>query len=92
MRNVAANPTTRYRIDDRAHIDLRRLLRRIDPALRIVGVYHSHPETDPVPSPTDTAEGMYPEWAHVIVGLRDRRARLAAFRIAGGLAREIQVR
>jgi proteasome lid subunit RPN8/RPN11 len=90
MRNVAAS-RTRYRIDDRAHIALRRALRPIAPALEIVGVYHSHPAGDPVASPTDVAEAMYPEWVHVIIGLRGGRARVQAFRIANGRARALEV-
>lgn len=85
MSNVAEG-TTRYRLDDRGHIELRRLLREFRPPLAIVGVYHSHPAGAPVPSETDVAEAHYPEWIHVIVGLGSGRARLAAFRIAGGHA------
>lgn len=91
MRNVAGS-STRYRIDDAAHIELRRVLRRLTPALEIVGVYHSHPAGDPRASPTDIAEAMYAEWVHVIVGLGGGRAQVRAFRIARGRAREIEVR
>ena len=90
MRNVAGSPT-RFRIDDREHIALRRALRPIAPALEIVGVYHSHPKGDPVASPTDVAEAMYPRWVHVIIGLRGGRARVQAFRIAKGRARALEI-
>jgi proteasome lid subunit RPN8/RPN11 len=53
---------TRYRIDDAAHVGLRRVLRGFVPAISIVGVYHSHPAGDAVPSPSDIAEAMYPDW------------------------------
>jgi proteasome lid subunit RPN8/RPN11 len=88
MRNVAASPT-RYRLDDRAHIDLRKTLRAFRPPLAIVGVYHSHPEGRPDPSPTDLAEAHYPEWVHVIVG---GGRQLRAFRIVGGRARRLLLR
>lgn len=79
MRNVARGQA-RYRIDDGDHLAVRRLLRRLEPALDIVGVYHSHPRGPARPSARDEAEAYYPEWVHVIVGLAPRLA-VRAFRI-----------
>lgn len=81
----------RYRIDDRAHIQLRRLLRGAAPPLEIVGVYHSHPAGDAVPSATDVAEAMYPGWIYMIVGLK-RPAAIRAFRVRGRAVRELTIR
>jgi len=50
MRNISASPRVRFRIDPREHIVLRRELRRLSPALEIVGVYHSHPAGPAEPS------------------------------------------
>ncbi len=91
MPNVAARPT-RYRIDDRAHIEVRRLLRRFAPALAVVGVYHSHPAGRAEPSPRDIDEAMYPDWAYVIVGLAHRPPRVRGFRIRGGRVVELRLR
>lgn len=88
-RNVARG-RTRYRIDDRAHIALRRTLRRFSPPLEIVGVYHSHPAGDARPSPADIAESFYPEWTHVIVGLR-RTVAVRGYRLAGGRADRVVI-
>jgi proteasome lid subunit RPN8/RPN11 len=88
MANVERS-AVRYRIDDRAHIDLRRSLRTFRPALVIIGVYHSHPNGRAEPSPTDVAQAMYPEWTHVIVGLAGARPAVRAFRITGGTARAV---
>ena len=90
MPNVAPGET-RYRVDDRAHIELRKLLRQFAPPLGIVGVYHSHPNGRAEPSPSDVAEAMYPEWIHVIVGLGGGAARVRAFRIARGRVRPVAV-
>lgn len=90
MRNASGGRTT-YRIDDRDHIDVRRLLRNVSPALEIVGVYHSHPDGPARPSETDIAGAHYPEWVHVIVGLSPK-AELRAYRIARGRAVELRVR
>jgi proteasome lid subunit RPN8/RPN11 len=82
----AAKSRVRYRIDDRAHIELRRTLRRFEPPLAIRGVYHSHPAGGASPSETDLAEALYPEWVYVIVGLGKARPEIRAFRIRRGRA------
>jgi proteasome lid subunit RPN8/RPN11 len=81
--------TTRYRIDDRAHIDLRRTIRTFTPPLEILGVYHSHPAGDPIPSETDVAQAFYADWIHVIVGLGRATAACRAYRIAHGRVRAV---
>ena len=91
MKNVEAG-LTRYRVDDRAHIELRRWLRTFAPALEILGVYHSHPAGDAVASPTDIAESMYPDWIHLIVGLKPRQPVVRAFRIQRQRAFEMRIR
>jgi proteasome lid subunit RPN8/RPN11 len=35
---------------------------------RVVGAYHSHPETPPVPSPRDLEEATYTEFVYLICG------------------------
>ena len=82
--NVAANPAAEYRVDDAAHIELRRTLRRLSPAIEIVGVYHSHPAGPAQPSPRDVEHAHYPEWIHVIVGFRAGRAEVRAYRLRRG--------
>jgi len=91
MTNIAEGHT-RYRIDDAAHLALRRLVRGFAPALSIIGVYHSHPAHDPRPSPTDVAEAMYPDWIYVIVGLKGGRARVEGFRIRRQRVRRVAIR
>jgi proteasome lid subunit RPN8/RPN11 len=89
MANVAESPETRFKVDDAAHVDARRVLRKLDPPLGIIGVYHSHPRGDARPSATDVAEAYYPEWLYLIVGLGGARPELRAFRIAGGRVRPV---
>ena len=83
---------SRYRIDDAAHIEMRRIVRRIAPPLSIVGVYHSHPAGDAAPSDRDVREAMYPDWVYMIVGLAPRRPVVRAFRIRDGRVRTLAVR
>lgn len=46
----------------------------------ISGVFHSHPDGEAAPSPTDVAMAWEPDWIHLIVG----GGELGAFRIRGG--------
>ncbi len=91
MTNVERS-AVRYRLDDRAHIDLRRVLRTTMPALSIVGVYHSHPSSRPYPSPSDVAGAHYPEWIHVIIGFRGESARIRAFTLRTGRIHPVRIR
>jgi proteasome lid subunit RPN8/RPN11 len=91
MTNVEKS-RARYRIDDRAHIELRRVLRGVRPNLSILGVYHSHPAGDAWPSDTDVAEAHYPDWTHLIVGVSGSRPVLRAFRIRQGTVRQVALR
>jgi proteasome lid subunit RPN8/RPN11 len=87
--NIAAG-RTRYRIADKAHIELRRSLRRFRPALEIIGVYHSHPAGESRPSLRDIAEAYYPAWVHMIVGMQPA-VRVRAYRIAKGRVTDIVI-
>ena len=69
--NLEHSPTT-FLIDPRQQI-------RADRAARaegrsVVGFYHSHVRTPPVPSPTDVANACYPGYAYLIVSLADGSA------------------
>jgi proteasome lid subunit RPN8/RPN11 len=65
-RNLATN-LNRFLIDPKDHIDARREAR--SRGLDVVGFYHSHPYSEPVPSSTDLAEASYPDHLYLIVGL-----------------------
>jgi proteasome lid subunit RPN8/RPN11 len=91
-RNLATSKRVRYRLDDRLHLDLRRILRATAPPLAILGVYHSHPNGPDAPSETDITEAAYPDWVQVIVSLAGGRARVRAFRIRQGRARIVTLR
>lgn len=80
--NVSDYPTRHYVMDP---LVLSQQLPTLDSrGLSLIGFYHSHPTSDPIPSPLDVRESHYPDTAYVIVGLRGAEARLAAWLINAG--------
>jgi proteasome lid subunit RPN8/RPN11 len=88
--NVHATPTTRYVIDPREQL---KAFRSIDAAgEELIGIYHSHPVSQPYPSPTDRAEAHYPNAVYVLVSLRTGEPEMRAFIIgADEFVRELTV-
>jgi len=79
--NVHPTPTTRYVIAPREQL---KAFRAIDAAgEELLGIYHSHPVSQPYPSPTDRAEAHYPDALYVLVSLRTVTPEIRAFRIGG---------
>jgi proteasome lid subunit RPN8/RPN11 len=81
-RNVAGDPGSRFVIDPKEHIDLRRGARAR--GLEVIGFYHSHPRSAAVPSPADLAEAAYPGHFHVIVSLMAEPPDIAVYRLDDG--------
>ena len=79
-RNLAAS-ATRYLVDPLDHFAAIRSARA--DGLEVVGAYHSHPSSAPVPSATDIAEaGSGSDFLHVIVSLVNDEVR--AYRMDPG--------
>jgi proteasome lid subunit RPN8/RPN11 len=79
-RNLDAKPS-RYLIDPEDHFAAIRAAR--EAGLEVVGAYHSHPSSAPVPSPTDVAEANSgSDFLYVIVSLVNDEVQ--AYRIADG--------
>ena len=85
-RNILSHPS-RYQIDPEQHIAINRRLRGTPRS--VVGVYHSHPRSEAVPSPRDLAEAHYPEFIWLIVSLAGDRPEFRAYRIVNGSAKEL---
>jgi len=63
VRNIAGHPR-RFELDPQGHFDARRDAR--SRGLSVIGFYHSHPDTEPEPSPTDRANAFFPDHLYVI--------------------------
>jgi proteasome lid subunit RPN8/RPN11 len=55
------------------------------------GVYHSHPRSAAVPSRSDVAGALDPNWVHLIVSLAGATPELRAWRIVGADPLEVAV-
>jgi len=87
--NAHPSPVTRYAIDPREQL---RAFRDMEAqGEELVAIYHSHPITQPYPSPTDRAEAHYPDAFYVLVSLRDAAPEIRAFRMRDGWVREVDV-
>jgi len=83
--NIASNRYSRFLIDPKDHIDIRRGARRR--GVEVVGFYHSHPRSPAWPSPSDVAEATYPGHLYLIVSLTAEPPDIAIYRLedrAGG--------
>lgn len=75
--NIADDPRTGFYMDEAG---LAAALLGGEPLL---GFYHSHPKSDPLPSPADLQAAVYPDAIHLIIGLRGE-PRLGAWHIVKG--------
>lgn len=80
--NMAAEPLHTYHMDERR---LAETLAGLDSSgLELVGLYHSHPSSEPIPSPTDIQQASYPDTPYLIVGMKGGEPKLAAWSIRYG--------
>ena len=83
-----APAATRYFIDPHDHFKALRLARA--EGRQVIGAYHSHPASEPVPSATDIAEAVSgSEFVYMIVSLVKEEVR--AYRINGGTYESLPV-
>ena len=89
-RNLDASPTS-YLIDPADHFAAIRAARAR--GRRVVGAYHSHPASPPVPSARDLAEASFPQFMYLIVSLgeADPRDRVRAYRLTDGRATPLTI-
>jgi proteasome lid subunit RPN8/RPN11 len=88
-RNVHATPETRYEIDP---AQLREAIVATDDTDRfLVAIYHSHPRTEPKPSPFDIANAFWPEQVYVLTSLRSEPPEVLAYRITDGSVTKIDI-
>ena len=86
--NSSPTPKTNYEINP---MDLFRILREIrERNLDLKAIYHSHPTTEPTPSPTDITRAYYPQAAYIIVSPQSATP-IRAYQIRDNKVTEISI-
>jgi proteasome lid subunit RPN8/RPN11 len=87
--NIATNPHRHFRFDEAAF--LKAMFGFEKSGQTLLGIYHSHPHSDPIPSPVDIEQAAYSGTAYLIVGLRGGEPALAAWQIRGDAVTRIEL-
>ncbi len=80
-RNAAASAIV-YTLDPKDYMRVER--EADDRGLAVLGVVHSHTQTEAYPSATDVAQAPDPNWNYAIMSLKYDPPRLRNYRIVGG--------
>lgn len=89
--NAADDPAHHYLIEPAALVNT--LMNFEAQSLNLVGIYHSHPFGDPIPSSEDIRNAHYPNTPYLIIGLKHRETspRLAAWTIQHGQVDHVEL-
>lgn len=95
--NVDSSPVT-YSFDSREQL---RVMGEMESrGLKLVGIYHSHPDSPPIPSLTDieraffpgTREPNFPDAVYMIVSLTENEPEVNAFLILGSEVQKVELK
>lgn len=59
--------------------------------LELVGIFHSHPHSEPLPSARDCKLAFYPDSVYLIVSLMNEKPESRAFRIVDMQVEEVEI-
>ena len=86
MTNTSETPELCYFMDSKEQFKIIKEIRGL--GLELVGIYHSHPESQAYPSGKDVELAFYPEAAYIIISLQGGEPVIRAFRIVEGEIKE----
>jgi proteasome lid subunit RPN8/RPN11 len=85
--NIAVAPQRLFAMDPAQQIAALRTMR--ESGEQLFAIYHSHPNSPPLPSPTDLAQSNYPEALYLIISLQTRGVlEMRGFRLNDGAVSE----
>lgn len=73
-----SDPKATFEIDPTLYIRCQKEARQGGP--QVVGIWHSHPGGKPLPSETDKARSVEPEWLWIITAVNDGQAESLGYR------------
>ncbi len=88
MTNMEHSPVS-YFMDPKEQFQVMKQMR--SEGLKMVAIYHSHPDSQAYPSQKDVSLAFYDDVAYIIVSLAEEPPLVNAFEIKGGSVREIQI-
>lgn len=89
IRNISHDPN-RYQMDPQEQIHVFYQLEQLN--LERIAFYHSHPQSEPAPSPTDLAEWSYPEIPYLIIGQESERWNIHGYQLSGKRILKIELK
>ncbi len=88
MTNTEHSPTS-YFMDSREQFKVMKAIR--EQGLKMVAIYHSHPDTEAYPSARDIGLAFYDDLAYIIISLAREEPVVRAFSIREGKVEEIRI-
>ncbi|RMG70161.1 MAG: M67 family peptidase [Nitrospirae bacterium] len=89
MTNVEHSPVS-YFMDPKEQFQVMKRMRQ--EGLKMLAIYHSHPDSQAYPSQKDVSLAYYDDVAYIIVSLAEDKPVVRAFEIKEGRVRELQIR
>jgi [CysO sulfur-carrier protein]-S-L-cysteine hydrolase len=88
--NIAANTAREFEMDPQQQISAFKAMR--DKGEKLFAIYHSHPQSPPVPSPRDLEDLGHPEALQLIISLNTKGVlEMRAYRKHGAGLEEVQL-
>lgn len=88
-KNTHDSPTDSFTIDMDTHREVMEMIR--DGDARVVGIFHSHPGGDPVPSPIDRASFVPEGWVYFVIGDSSGVPKVNAWDMSGVAPRKMKI-
>ena len=89
VRNIANKPQSRFLMSPEEQIAAIRVMRKRGETL--AGIYHSHPDTEAVPSNADIELAAYPDVYYFIISLAKPRPELKCYILEGNVFNEVPI-